>query len=51
MKNILITPGKNNVGAYIDNIDLKKLDKNQISTIKDALSDFGVIFFKKQNLN
>ena len=51
MKNILITPGKNNVGAYIENIDLKKLDKNQISTIKDALNNFGVIFVKKQNLD
>ena len=51
MKNISITPGKNNVGAYIENIDLKKLDKDQISTIKDTLNDYGVIFVKKQNLD
>ena len=51
MKDILITPGKNNVGAYIENIDLKKLDKNQISEIKDALNNFGVVFVKKQNLD
>ena len=51
MKNILITPGKNNVGAYIGNLDLKRLDKNQISTIKDALNDFGVIFIKEQKLD
>ena len=44
MKNISITPGKNNVGAYIENIDLKKLDKDQISTIKDTLNNYGVIF-------
>ena len=46
MNNILINPGKNNVGAYIENIDLKKLDKNQISEIKDALNNFGVVFVK-----
>jgi len=51
MKNILITPGKNNVGAYIENINLRKLDKNKISKIKDVLTNFGVIFFKKQNLD
>ena len=51
MKNILINPGKNNVGAYIKNIDLKELDKDQISIIKDTLNNFGVIFIKKQNLN
>ena len=51
MKNILITPGKNNVGAHIENIDLKKINKNQISTIKNTLNDFGVIFIKKQNLD
>ena len=45
MKNILITPGKNNIGAYIESIDLKKLDKNQISTIKETLNNFGVVFF------
>ena len=51
MKNILITPCKNNVGAYIKNIDLKELDKDRISIIKDTLNNFGVIFIKKQNLN
>ena len=51
MKNILITPNKNNVGAYIGNLDLKKLDKNQISVIKDALNNFGVIFIKEQKLD
>ena len=51
MKNISITPCKNNVGAYIENIDLKKLDNNQVSVIKDALNNFGVIFVKKQDLD
>ena len=51
MRNISITPCKNSVGAYIENIDLKKLDKSQIYTIKNALNNFGVIFVKKQNLD
>ena len=51
MKNISITPGKNNVGAYIENINLKKLVKDQISAIKDALNDYGAIYVKKQNLD
>ena len=51
MKNISITPGNNNVGAYIENLDLKKLDKNQISTIIDTLNNFGVIFIKEQKLD
>ena len=51
MKNISIKPCKNNVGAYIENINLKKLNEDQISTIKNTLNKFGVIFIKKQNLD
>ena len=51
MNNISITPGKNNVGAYIENINLKNIDKNQVHEIKYTLSKFGVIFIKKQNLD
>ncbi len=51
MNNISITPGKNNVGAYINNIDLKTLDQNQTNKIKDTLDRFGVVFIKKQNLD
>ena len=29
-----ITPGTNNVGAYINNIDLKNLNQNQVKNIK-----------------
>ena len=49
--NLSITPGTNNVGAYINNIDLKKLDQNQKKEIKDTLVSFGVVFIKKQNLD
>ena len=51
MSALSITPGKNNVGAYINNIDLKKLDQNQKKEIKDTLVSFGVVFIKKQNLD
>ena len=51
MKKILITQEKNNVGVHIENIDLKNLHKDQILSIKDSLNNFGVIFFKKQNLD
>ena len=29
-----ITPGTNNVGAYINSVDLKNLDQNQSDRIK-----------------
>ncbi len=51
MSGITITPGKNNVGAYIDNLNLRKLNKNQTNEIKSTLGKFGVIFLKKQNLD
>ena len=51
MKSILITPGTNNVGAYINDVNLKSLDQNQIDKIKNTLNQFGVIFIKEQNLN
>ncbi len=49
--NLSITPGTNNVGAYINNIDLKNIDNNQALKIRNILNEFGVIFIKKQNLN
>ena len=49
-KNISIKPFKNNVGAFID-LDLNTANKDQINKIKNALDDYGVIFFRNQNLN
>ena len=43
MNNLSIKPGTNNVGAYINDIDLKKLDQNKINEIKNTLNQFGVI--------
>ena len=51
MNNITISHNKNNVGAYIDIIDIKKLHKKEIFAIKKTLNDFGVIFIKNQNLD
>ena len=51
MSNISIIPGKNNVGAYIENINLKIFNKSQSEKIKNTLYQFGVIFIKNQNLD
>ena len=51
MNKISITPGKNNVGAYINDIDLNELKQDQSNQIKDTLNKYGVIFVKEQNLN
>ena len=37
--NLSITPGKNNVGAYINDINLKSLDQNQAKEIKNTLNE------------
>ena len=49
MNNISITPGKNNIGAYIDNVNLNNLKDSPIKQIKETLAKYGVIFIKKQN--
>jgi taurine dioxygenase len=49
--NLSITLGKNNVGAYINNVNLKNLNQKQIIEIKKKLNLFGVIFIKEQNLD
>ena len=51
MKSISITPGKNNVGAYINDVNLKNLDLKLINEMKIILDQFGVIFIKEQNLD
>ena len=49
--NLSISPGKNNVGAYINDINLKSLDQVPAKEIKKILNQFGVIFIKEQNLD
>ena len=51
MYSISITPGKNNVGAYINNINLNELNEDLTNTIKNTLDKYGVIFIKNQKLD
>ena len=50
MKNLEVKPFKNNVGALIET-DLNSANSETINEIKKALNNFGVIFFRKQNLS
>ena len=50
MKNLEVKPFKNNVGALIET-DLNSVNAETINEIKKALNNFGVIFFRKQNLS
>jgi taurine dioxygenase len=50
MKNLEVKPFKNNVGALIET-DLNSANAETINEIKEALNNFGVIFFRKQNLS
>ncbi len=47
---IEIYPCKNNIGAFI-NINLNKVNSDVINEIKISLDEFGVLFFRNQNLN
>ena len=49
LKNNYIKPCKNNVGAFID-VDLNKITESVIAEIKKAVNNFGVFFFRNQNL-
>ena len=45
-----IIPGKKDIGAEII-CDLKKINKYHIKKIKSALQKYGMLYFRKQNLN
>ena len=45
-----ITPNKKNIGAEVV-FDIKNLSKKDLLIIKKALSDYGMLYFKKQKLN
>ncbi len=51
MSSISITPGKNNVGAYVNDVNLNKLNQDLTNYIKNTLDKYGVVFIKKQNLD
>ena len=40
MKSVSITPGKNNVGAYINDVNLNKLNNDLTGQIKDILDKY-----------
>ena len=55
MTNISITNSKNNVGAYINDINLKNLDQDKVEEIKKALfkasnPDFDPVVVKEEGL-
>ena len=45
-----IIPGKKNIGAEVI-CDLKTINKYRIKKIKSALQKYGMLYFRKQNLN
>ena len=45
-----IIPGKKDIGAQIS-CNIKMLNKNKLKKIKSALQKYGMIYFRKQNLN
>ena len=47
---INVKPCKNNIGVFI-NTKLDKASDDIINKIKVALDDFGVVFFRNQNLS
>lgn len=49
-QNIKVTPNKNNVGAIIE-ANLSNFNKEIIEEIKDTLAEYGVVFFRNQQLD
>ena len=44
---IKVTPNKNNVGSIIE-VELSKFNNDIIEEVKDALAEYGVVFFRNQ---
>jgi taurine dioxygenase len=49
-KHIKVSPNENNVGAIIE-VELSKFNNDIIEEIKDALAEYGVVFFRNQSLD
>ena len=47
---IEVRPSGGGVGAFIDGVDLAQLDDTMASTITTALGEYGVVFFRDQNI-
>ena len=39
------------VGAYVDNVNLAELKTNEVEQLRAALGEYGVLFFREQNLS
>ena len=48
---INVKPLSGNIGAEIDGVNLKKISKEQFKEIKIVFGNYGVIFFRNQNLS
>ncbi len=47
-----LKPNDNGVGAFVENVDIAKLeDAADISALRQALGDYGVLFFRDQNVS
>lgn len=46
-----IRPSGGGVGAFVDNIDLGQLDSGQAEQLTTALGDYGVLFFRDQDIS
>lgn len=48
---LTIRPSGGGVGAFVDDIDLARLDDTQAATLKTALGEHGVLFFRDQQIS
>ncbi len=47
---LTIRPSGGGVGAFVDDIDLGQLDETQAATLKTAIGEYGVLFFRDQTI-
>ena len=45
-----IIPNKKNIGAEVV-LNIKNLSKKNLSLVKKALNEYGMLYFKKQKIN
>jgi len=46
-----VSPSGGGVGAFIDNIDLSKVTKKEAAALREAIGNYGVLFFRNQKLD
>ena len=45
-----VRPSGGGVGAFVEGVDLRKLGKKDAAALKTALGDYGVLFFRDQDI-